>query len=156
MPLEPRLKPGNAQGSASSQPRTVVSQPAGLCPCLWCCGQALLSLPCVGAPGLTLGLVGHEAEQQGVHFSTVAATFSASASSSAVPVQQLGVAVTKGTLLLLTQAPGQPWLLDRQKRLPGSNSQQLQMLWSSLWQSLSHSPTVNSLHNPFPPCFHQN
>lgn len=65
-------------------------------PGLWChslqgcvpvpggCGQALLSLPCVGAPGWTLGLVGHEAEEQSVHFSTVAATVSASASSCTV------------------------------------------------------------------------
>lgn len=110
------LSPAQDYGGTAS--RVVSPVPAG-------CGWALLSLPCVWAPGLTLGLVGHEAEEQGVHFSTVAVTFAASASSSTLPLQQLGVAVTEGTLLLLTQAPGQPWLLERQKRrVPGSNSQE--------------------------------
>lgn len=101
VPLEPRLMPGDAQGGASLQPRTMVAQPAGLCPLslLAVAGHCYPS-PVLWAPGLTLGFVGHEAEEQGVHFSTVAVTFSASASSSTLPLQQLGVAVTEGTLLL--------------------------------------------------------
>lgn len=96
MPLVPSLTPGNTQGSNSTLP---LSSPGLWChrqqdcvPCLWLCIR--LSLPCVWAPGLALGLVRHEVEQ-GVHFSTVAAMVSANASSSTLPLQQLGVAVTK-------------------------------------------------------------
>lgn len=93
--LVPRGMPGNAQGSDSTLP---LSSPG-----LWCCVPCscwlwlgiLLSLPCVWAPGLALGLVRCEAEEQGVHFSPVAVTVSARASSSTLPLQQLGVAGTE-------------------------------------------------------------
>lgn len=60
-----------------------------------------------------MGLVRHEVEQ-GVHFSTVAAMFSVSASSSTLPLQQLGGGSDReGILVLLTQVLGQPWLLGQ-------------------------------------------